>query len=151
MADTPLGYHSHSSNLRPFLPRLIREPTKSYRQTTKLFYMPVTTHDLNQLATRAELSALERNLGERLDKLCELVAAMHSRMFASGNQQLDGKPKEFYSASEFAQEIGLSKNTVRRRCQDGTFKSTQPGGEGTAIMIPFSELQRIRKRAETLR
>lgn len=112
--------------------------------------MPVTTNDLNQLVTRAELVSLEQRLCERIDRIGDLIRPMYQKMFMTQGSGLDGKEKKFFSPAEFAQIIGVSKNTVIRRCQDGTYKSTQPGGHGTAIHIPREEVERLTMKAEKL-
>ena len=112
--------------------------------------MPVTTNDLTQLATRAELVSLERRMTENFEKILDMIRPIHQKILMTQGSGLEGKEKKFFSPAEFAQIIGVSKNTVIRRCQDGTYKSTQPGGHGTAIHIPREEVERLTKKAEKL-
>lgn len=49
----------------------------------------------------------------------------------------------FLTPTEFANKSRLSIATVRRRLKDGSLVSFQPGGSGTAIRIPASELKRL--------
>ena len=46
------------------------------------------------------------------------------------------KEESYLSIKKFARLSGLSESTVRRRINDGTLPSSQPGGHGTAIRIP---------------
>lgn len=48
--------------------------------------------------------------------------------------------KAWLTPKEYAQETDLSIATVRRRLADGTIHYEQPGGKGTKIMIPVSQL-----------
>lgn len=46
----------------------------------------------------------------------------------------------FLKPSKFAAVAGLSESTVRRRIQDGSIPSIQPGGPGTRELIPSDAL-----------
>lgn len=112
--------------------------------------MALHIRDFHQLATQNDIEALENRLNYKINLVLECVHQIRDDLSRHSGSNLGRKPKEFYTPKEFGELIGVSKNTVIRRCQDGTYRSTQPGGAGTAILIPCSELERIRERAEDL-
>src|SRR5690606_20235405 len=52
-------------------------------------------------------------------------------------------PTDCVSIDEFAARVGFSVPTVRRRIRDGAIRICQPGGPGTRLSIPLSELTRL--------
>lgn len=107
----------------------------------------MTLKDLNKIATQKDLHALRSDLFEKIEAIYQAITQLkpkHQSEFPPGTSKL------FYTPKEFADLIGVSKSTVIRRCQDGTYKSTQPGGHGTAIMIPRSEVKNLENKAHNL-
>lgn len=49
----------------------------------------------------------------------------------------------FLTLAQFAQLSNLSPATLYRRIRDGHLATFQPGGKGTSLRIPASELQRL--------
>ncbi|WP_437193700.1 hypothetical protein [Planctomicrobium sp. SH527] len=47
------------------------------------------------------------------------------------------------SVNDFAARVGFSVPTIRRRIKDGSIRICQPGGPGTRLSIPLSELTRL--------
>ncbi|WP_437191160.1 hypothetical protein [Planctomicrobium sp. SH527] len=47
------------------------------------------------------------------------------------------------SVKDFAARVGFSTPTVRRRIKDGSIRICQPGGPGTRLSIPLTELTRL--------
>ena len=112
--------------------------------------MSLNIHDYQQIATKGDLNALESQMKDGFTELHKAVREIKEQITAYSPQSMGRKARAFYSPQEFGNLLAISKNTVIRRCQDGTIRSTQPGGTGTAILIPCSELERIRSRAEQL-
>lgn len=52
-------------------------------------------------------------------------------------------PRHWLSIAEFVALSGLSQSTVRRRIDDGSIASAQPGGKGTKLLIPADTLARL--------
>lgn len=107
--------------------------------------MSVSLAEFHQIATKADLNDLENRFGGQLGRLVEMISKL-SDTFDLKIQALDGKGKqEFLSATQFARIMGLGRNTVIRRCQEGLYRCSQPGGKGTRILIPVEEVERVRR------
>ena len=107
--------------------------------------IPMTAQDLNQLVTRSDLNALEARFNQRFADLLEVVRKL--RPTDSPNSPQITSLSKWISPQEMADALGISKNTVIRRCHDGTIHSQQPGGYGTAVLIPRTELDRLQEEA----
>ena len=105
----------------------------------------MTAQDLNQLVTRSDLNALEARFNQRISELLEVVREL--RPTDSSHSPRIAPLCKWISPQEMADALGISKNTVIRRCHDGTIHSRQPGGYGTAVLIPRTELDRLREDA----
>jgi transposase len=58
------------------------------------------------------------------------------------------KQTDTVTVPEFAEEIGVARNTVTRWVQEGKVKGTKKGpfpGKSSPILIPRSELERVKK------
>ena len=100
--------------------------------------MPISIQDLQQIATRADLVQLRKEIADMMADVKESL----SRESAKKNS---GKilEKPFYSPTEFGRFIGVSRQTTTRWAQEGVIKALQKGGKGGVWLIPHSELERL--------
>lgn len=82
---------------------------------------------------------------QRLEATIRILVAEVSRLRETVEtllQREDG-PAEL-SPKEIASFLGVSVNTVRRWCRDGTLEARQPQGQKGGWRIPKSEVDRLR-------
>lgn len=107
--------------------------------------MPITTNELQTLATRGDVAELvptiRRMINEMREELkSEILTALYG---------ISHRPK-FLTAKQFADALAekpggrrFTPATIRNWCHWGTLKATQENGAGGVWLIPFSELERI--------
>ena len=108
--------------------------------------MSIRMKDFDALVTQHDIVQLEKSLERKLNQLMTAFNDLQAEVI-----RRDPKTevrKEFYTTAEFAKLVGVSRNTVIRRCQEGTIQSTQPGGYGTGILIPVQEFERWKEEAK---
>lgn len=49
--------------------------------------------------------------------------------------------RHYVKLTEFVADSPLSESTIRRRIRSGQIESSQPGGPGTAILVPIDALE----------
>lgn len=107
--------------------------------------MSINLAELNSLVTRSDLLEFERRIESHLAKLQEVLTKIRTAPISSSTEQIR---KEYYSPAEFAPIIGRSKSTVVNWCHEGRITALQPGGHGTAWMIPATVLTDFEKDIE---
>lgn len=95
--------------------------------------MGIRQEDINELARIGHVFEVKQDIRECYRKLDEKLSRLMEMM--------NGKPSNRpLSLKEFGEQIGKSKSAVHRMCRCGEIEYEQPGGEGTSIYIPRSEL-----------
>lgn len=58
---------------------------------------------------------------------------------------LKGQPMKYLSVRAVSAQIGLGVDAVHRMINDGRLPAIQPGGPGSKLLIPETELERMLK------
>lgn len=73
---------------------------------------------------------------DQLEKLAVMIAAR-----TGGRDSSNNKP---YSVPEAARALNMSDDTIRRWVEIGKLKKVNAGGKGSRVLIPVSEIERMR-------
>lgn len=107
--------------------------------------MAISLTELNSLPTRADLLELLqaiKTVKQENAELKHMLTHLTKRFTEFVDGRAERRKQLYYSPGQFAKLIGRSRSWVTAGVHSGDVVGTQPGGEGTAWLIPASELTR---------